>query len=75
MTDTPATLRLALVAVRELFAPLVKAMLRDARTARYLCTDATGVLVQAPEQCKRGHFWVIVLPGRHVIFAFSDSHD
>jgi transposase len=62
-------------ALRELLAPLVKAMLRDARTAPYLCTDATGVLVQAPEQCKRGHFWVLVVPGRHVIFAFSDSHN
>jgi transposase len=62
-------------ALRELFAPLVKAMLRDARTAPYLCTDATGVLVQAPEQCTRGHFWVLVAPGRHVIFAFSHSHD
>jgi transposase len=62
-------------ALRELLAPLVKAMLRDARTAPYLCTDATGVLVQAPERCKRGHFWVLVVPGRHVIFAFSDSHN
>lgn len=62
-------------ALRELFAPLTKAMLRDARTAPYLCTDATGVLVQAPEKCTRGHFWVLVVPGRHVIFAFSHSHD
>lgn len=62
-------------ALRELFAPLIKAMLRDARTAPYLCTDATGVLVQAPEQCTRGHFWVLVVPARHVIFSFSHSHD
>ena len=62
-------------ALRELLAPLIKAMLHDARTAPYLCTDATGVLVQAPEQCKRGHFWVLVVPGRHVIFAFSESHN
>lgn len=62
-------------ALREPFAPLVEAMLRDARTAPYLCTDATGVLVQAPEQCTRGHFWVIVVPGRHVLFAFSERHD
>jgi transposase len=61
--------------LRELFDPLVKAMLSDARAAPYLCTDATGVLVQAPERCTRGHFWVLVVPGRHVIFAFSDSHD
>ena len=62
-------------ALRALLAPLVQAMTRDARTAPYLCTDATGVLVQAPEKCKRGHFWVLVVPGRHVIFAFSESHD
>jgi transposase len=62
-------------ALRELFGPLVKAMLIDARNAPYLCTDATGVLVQAPEKCSRGHFWVLVAPGRHVLFAFSASHD
>jgi transposase len=62
-------------ALRELFAPLIKAMLLDARTAPYLCTDATGVLVQAPQQCKRGHFWVLVVPARHVIFTFSERHD
>ena len=62
-------------ALRALLAPLVQAMTRDARTAPYLCTDATGVMVQAPEQCKRGHFWVLVVPGRHVIFVFSEKHD
>jgi transposase len=62
-------------ALRQLFSPLVKAMLKDACTAPYLCTDATGVLVQAPERCTRGHFWVLVVPGRHVLFAFSHSHD
>ena len=61
--------------VRELCAPLVQAMLHDARAAPYLCVDATGVLVQAPERCSRGHFWVLVAPGRHVLFAFSRSHD
>ena len=61
--------------LRELFEVLVKAMLADARAAPYLCTDATGVLVQAPDKCSRGHFWVVVAPGRHVIFAFSSAHD
>jgi transposase len=61
--------------LRELFAPLTQAMWVDARSAPYLCTDATGVLVQAPQQCSRGHFWVLVAPGRHVLFAFSESHD
>jgi transposase len=67
--------QLWLDALRELFALLVKAMLADAREAPYLCVDATGVLVQAPEKCSRGHFWVLIAPGRHVIFAFSQSHD
>ncbi|HUO66748.1 MAG TPA: IS66 family transposase [Gammaproteobacteria bacterium] len=61
--------------LRELFAPLLTAMIADARRAPYLCVDATGVLVQASERCSRGHFWVLVAPGRHVVFAFSHSHD
>lgn len=61
--------------LRGLFAPLYEAMLADARTAPYVCTDATGVLVQAPRKCKRGHFWVVVVPGRHVIYAFSRAHN
>ncbi len=61
--------------LRELFAPLIDAIRIDARDAPYLCTDATGVLVQAPEKCSRGHFWVLVVPGRHVLFAFSQKHD
>jgi hypothetical protein len=40
-----------------------------------LCADATGVLVQAPEQCRRGHFWVVVAPKRHVLFEYTRSHD
>lgn len=60
---------------RPLFMPLLEAVLADAKTAPYVCTDATGVLVQAPEKCARGHFWVLVAPGRHVLFAFSMKHD
>lgn len=62
-------------ALRELFAPLLAAILVDARGSPYLCVDATGVLVQAPDKCSRGHFWVLVAPGRHTIFAFSRRHD
>ena len=47
----------------------------DARAAPYLCVDATGVLVQAPGECSRGHFWVVVVPGRHVLFSLSHAHD
>jgi transposase len=47
----------------ELVKPLIEAMWQDALTAPYLCTDATGVLVQAKEKCRRGHFWVVAAPG------------
>jgi transposase len=55
--------------------PLVEAMWCDARGAPYLCTDATGVLVQAKEKCRNGHFWVVVAPGRHVLYRYSAKHD
>ncbi|PCC72501.1 Transposase [Nannocystis exedens] len=59
----------------DLVEPLVEAMLRDALQAPYLCTDATGVLVRAEEQCQRAHFWVLVAPERHVLYRFSHKHD
>ncbi len=59
----------------ELAAPVIAAMRIDARGQPYLCTDATGVLVQAPERCRSGHFWVLVAPGKHVLFEFSARHD
>ncbi len=62
-------------ALAALARPLVEAMWRDARGAPYLCTDATGVLVQAKEKCRRGHFWVVVAPERHVLYAYSAAHN
>ncbi len=59
----------------ELARPLLAAMFADALTQRYLCVDATGVLVQAPEKCRNGHFWVVVAPERHVLYRFSRHHD
>nr|WP_276600393.1 IS66 family transposase [Nannocystis sp. ILAH1] len=59
----------------DLAEPLVEAMLRDAFAQPYLCTDATGVLVQAAEQCQRAHFWVLVAPERHVLYRYSHKHD
>jgi hypothetical protein len=56
-------------------APLVVAMWRDAMRAPYLCTDSTGVLVQAKEKCRRGHFWVVVVPERHVLYEYSATHN
>ena len=59
----------------ELATPLVEAMFIDARSSPYLCVDATGVLVQAPERCKVGHFWVLVAPGKHVLYRYSARHN
>ena len=53
---------------------LVAAMRQDAYEQPYLCTDATGVLVQAKHKCRRGHFWVLVAPGRHVLFEYTRDH-
>ena len=59
----------------DLAEPLVQAMRQDAFKAPYLCVDATGVLVQAKEQCQKANFWVVVAPGRHVLYGFSHKHD
>ena len=55
--------------------PLIDAMWEDAFEAPYLCTDATGVLVQAKERCRHAHFWVVVAPERHVLYRYSEKHD
>lgn len=59
----------------ELVKPVVDAMRHDAFQQPYLCVDATGVLVQAKEQCRVGHFWVMVAPERHVLFEFTAKHN
>lgn len=61
-------------ALAELAKPLVGVMRDDAFVQPYLCTDATGVLVQQKERCRTGHFWVIVAPGRHVLFEYTKDH-
>ena len=59
----------------ELVQPLVEAMFADALREPYLCVDATGVLVLAKEQCRHGHFWVLVAPEKHVLYGYSKRHD
>ena len=54
---------------------LIQAMWKDAFTAPYLCTDATGVLVQAKHRCRHGHFWVVAAPRLHVLYSYSKKHD
>jgi transposase len=61
-------------ALAELCKPLVSAMREDAFAQPYLCTDATGVLVQQKERCRTGHFWVLVAPARHVLSEFTRDH-
>jgi transposase len=58
-------------ALADVVAPLLAAMRVDAFKQPYLCLDATGVLVQQKERCRTGHFWVLVAPGRHVLFEFT----
>jgi hypothetical protein len=55
--------------------PLIEALWKDALAQPYLCTDATGVLVQAKHRCRHGHFWVVVAPELHVLYAYSRKHD
>jgi hypothetical protein len=51
----------------DLVRPLLDAMCADALRQPVLYTDATGVLGQALERCRTGHFWVLVAPERHVL--------
>jgi transposase len=55
--------------------PLLEAMWEDAFKSAYLNVDATGVMVQAKDKCRRGHFWVVAAPERHILFGYSKSHD
>jgi hypothetical protein len=51
---------------------VVDAMCDEAKaSAHFIATDATGVLVQANEKCKRGHFWVFVADQDHVFYRYS----
>ncbi len=53
---------------------IVEAMAKDARNAHCIAIDATGVLVQAKERCRRGYFWVMVADRDHVLFRFTPRH-
>jgi transposase len=53
---------------------IVEAMEKDARNAHCIAIDATGVLVQAKEKCRRGYFWVMIADHDHVLFRFTPRH-
>jgi transposase len=55
--------------------PVVDAMWADAMHSPYLCTDATGVLVQALEKCRCAHFFVVAAPEKHVLFGYAPKHN
>lgn len=59
----------------ELVRPLVDAMHQDALKQPVLCTDATGVPVQAKGGCVNGHFFVLIAPLLHILFFYTRRHD
>ncbi|MBX2813536.1 MAG: transposase [Myxococcales bacterium] len=60
----------------ELVVPLVDAMHTDAlHCSAVLCTDATGVRVQAKDRCAVGHFFVVIAPLLHILFFYTKKHD
>lgn len=62
-------------AAHELAKYVVEAMERDARErAKVILTDATGVLVQGKEKCRKGHVWIYIADRDHVILRYSASH-
>jgi transposase len=59
-----------------LLSRVVDSMWQHAREhADWLAIDATGVLVLAAEQCRRGHFWVVVAQRDHVLFRYTPKHN
>jgi transposase len=55
---------------------IVDAMWEDARAnAPWVAVDATGILVQAIEQCRRLSFYVVVAGEEHVLFGSVKKND
>ncbi|NUN15631.1 MAG: IS66 family transposase [Myxococcales bacterium] len=53
---------------------LVEAMWAEARRQPILLTDATKVRMQALKKCKGTHFFVVIAPQLHVLYAFTQKH-
>lgn len=59
-----------------LLSRITAAMWDDARrNAPVAIADATGVLVQAKDECRRCHFYVVVVPRQHVLFRFTQKNN
>lgn len=56
-------------------ARIVAAMIEDSKAAHTIATDATGILVQAKDKCRRGHVFVAIADRDHVVFHFAKKHD
>ena len=54
--------------------PITDAMRVDALGSDYIAIDATGVLVQSKERCRRGHFWVMISNNGQVLFRYTRRH-
>jgi len=61
-------------ACAEMLGYIVEAMSKDALSSPSIAIDATGVLVQAKEKCRRGYFWVLVAGDDHVLFRYTPRH-
>lgn len=59
----------------KLLSVVVRAMLADAMSSPWIGVDATGVLVRHKGEYGRGHFWVLVAGGAHVLFRYTRRHD
>lgn len=60
----------------QLLVRVVNAMWDDARkTAAWVATDATGILVLAKEQCRRVSFYVVIAARDHVLFGAVEKND
>lgn len=62
-------------AAHEAMKELLDVMWADTMTSAVLLTDATGVKVQAPNECRNAHFFVVIAPGKSVLFEYSKKHD
>lgn len=59
----------------ELLGRIVDALWDDAKSQPIVLADATGVLVQAQDECKRAHFYVAVVPQHSVLYRFTPKND
>ena len=54
---------------------VVQAMWEDAKTCPWVGIDATGILVQEKEQCRRKSFFVLVAARDHVLYHAAERED